>query len=143
MDWNLIVKLSGARGRKGERLRPPLLPRTLRKLLSGYIQILALLHQDHMSSTRPKLSPLSAIEAACVKALDEGDAADFRSVVDPASVMRICDMARNALTQDELQSLGKLLDDVRDYIAGHSPMYDDSRDELFSRIGRVRKIAGL
>lgn len=96
-----------------------------------------------MSSIQPKLSTLSAIEAACVKALDEGDTTEFQSVVDPASVMGICDMARNALTKDELRALGKLLDDLRDYIADHSPMYDDIRDELFTRISSVRKSAGV
>lgn len=96
-----------------------------------------------MTSIQPKLSSLSDIEEACVKALDERDATDFHSVADPGSVMEICDLARNALTLDELLALGKLLNDLRDYIADHSPMYDDKRDELFSRISRVRKIAGL
>jgi hypothetical protein len=96
-----------------------------------------------MSIIPPKLSSLSAIEEACVKALDEGDDTDFRSVADPGSVIEICDMARNALTLDELRALGKLLDDLHDYIADHSPMYDDGRDHLFGRIKNVRKITGL
>jgi hypothetical protein len=96
-----------------------------------------------MSSIQPKLSTLSAIEAACVKALDDGDATDFRSVADPGSVMEVCDLARNALTQDELRALGMLLNDLHDYIANHSSIYDDRRDELFSRISHVRRTAGL
>jgi hypothetical protein len=96
-----------------------------------------------MSITRPKLSSLSTIEAACVKAMDERDATDFQSVADPASVMGVCDLARNALTQDELRALGKLLDELHDYIADHSPMYDDGRDDLFSRIRDFRTVAGL
>ncbi|MDB5825775.1 MAG: hypothetical protein JWR21_4479 [Herminiimonas sp.] len=96
-----------------------------------------------MSSTHPNLSSLPAIEAACVKALDEGDATDFRAVADPESVMEICDMARNALTLDELRALRKLLDDLQGYISDHSPIYDDIRDELFTRMGSFRTFAGV
>ncbi|MDB5825768.1 MAG: hypothetical protein JWR21_4472 [Herminiimonas sp.] len=96
-----------------------------------------------MSIIHPNLSSLSVIEAACVKALDENDATDFRSVADPSSVMEICDMARNALTLNELQALGKLLDDLHSYVADHSAMYDDIRDELFTRITSFRKCVGV
>lgn len=94
-------------------------------------------------SHAPTLSSLAAIEAACVKALDEGDAADFRAVVDPASTMAICDMARNALTLDELHAMGKLLDDLKNYIADHSPMYDDERDALFRRVSDFKRLVGV
>src|SRR4051812_42684625 len=95
---------------------------------------------------------LSVLRNACVSALEQdedepGRLAEFVSVVDPLSVLELITIVENRLTQEELQALGLLIQDLVTYVSLVPDEKDAAkslnREELIRRARMLRGITGV
>jgi hypothetical protein len=94
---------------------------------------------------------LNMIEAACINALareqsPEGLSA-FYSLVDPTSVLELVHVAKSVLSDEELQELARLMEDMTFYIKRVPDEKDGAksidREELILRARQLRSLIGI
>jgi hypothetical protein len=94
---------------------------------------------------------LNMIEAACINALAREQSpegiGEFYSLVNPASVLELMHVAKSALSDEALQELARLMDEMTLYIKlvpdekGAAKSID--RDELILRTRQLRSLIGI
>lgn len=85
---------------------------------------------------------LDVLKTACHEALEQGDIQLFVSVVDPSSVLEMIHEIERQRTEEEIEAISRLLDELTDYIK-RSPSQDKERAELILRARQIRGVVGI
>lgn len=107
---------------------------------------------ERVSAPTKTAHELNLIEDACLRALVgeknyPGGIDEFHARIDPASVLELVHVAKSVLSDEELQELAQLMDEMTLYIKlvpdekGVAKSID--RDELILRARQLRSVIGI